>query len=135
MAMGRETASDPGAKHSPSPATLERHTGENDDVALAPLMPRVYIISETLLFREGLKAMLTRKGGLDVVSHGPSADAPEEIRHLAPELVLLDMAGPDSLVIPRRLRVILPTLRIVAVALAEQEADVIACAEAGICAY
>jgi len=64
---------------------------------LARLPLRVYIVSETLLFSEGLKAMLTRKGGLDVVGHGRSGDAPEDIRHLAPELVLLDMAGPDSL--------------------------------------
>lgn len=129
----RGSASHPMAKHVPSATTLSDR--DHDDIALAPLPRCVYIISETLLFREGLKAMLFREGGLDVVGHGPPAYALEEVGNLAPELVLLDMAGPDSLVIPRRLHLILPALRIVAVALAEQEADVIACAEAGICAY
>jgi two-component system nitrate/nitrite response regulator NarL len=45
------------------------------------------------------------------------------------------MAGHDCLVIPRQLHIILPALRIVAVAVAELETDVIACAEAGICGY
>jgi DNA-binding NarL/FixJ family response regulator len=54
---------------------------------------------------------------------------------LAPELVLLDMAGPGSLAVLSQLHMILPALRIIAVALAELDADVIACAEAGVCAY
>jgi two-component system nitrate/nitrite response regulator NarL len=127
-------ASNPMAKHAPSATALKRRDGDND-VALAPLPACVYIISETRLFREGLKAMLFREGGLNIVGHGPPADALEAIGNLTPELVLLDMVGPESLVIPRQLHMILPALRIVAVALAEQEADVIACAEAGICAY
>jgi DNA-binding NarL/FixJ family response regulator len=45
------------------------------------------------------------------------------------------MARPESLALPRRLRSILPGLRVVAVAVSELGADVIACAEAGICGY
>jgi two-component system nitrate/nitrite response regulator NarL len=103
--------------------------------AFVGMLPRVYIISDTRLFREGLKAMLTGEGRLNVVGHGLSADALDEVTNLAPDLVLLDMAGPDSLIVPAQLRRALPALRIVAVALADLGADIIACAEAGICAY
>lgn len=97
--------------------------------------PRVYLVSDTRLFREGLSAMLRREGRLDVVGDAAFANALDEIGDLAPELVLLDMTGPESLRIPRQLHLLMPDLRIVAVALAEQEADILACAEAGICAY
>jgi DNA-binding NarL/FixJ family response regulator len=109
--------------------------GDDDDAGLAPLRPRVYITSETRLFREGLKAMLNGEGRLDVIGQGSCANALREIGILTPELVLLDMAGHDSLAVPRQLRVILPGLRIVAVALTGLDADVIACAEAGVCGY
>jgi DNA-binding NarL/FixJ family response regulator len=95
----------------------------------------VYIISETRLFREGLMAMMTSEGGLEVVGHGPCLEALEEIGNLAPDVALLDMGGRDCLGIPRQLHVILPPLRIVAVAVTELETDIIACAEAGICGY
>jgi DNA-binding NarL/FixJ family response regulator len=95
----------------------------------------VYIISDTRLFREGLMAMMTREGGLAIVGHGSCPEALQAIGNLAPDVALLDMAGHDCLVIPRQLHIILPALRIVAVAVAELETDIIACAEAGICGY
>jgi two-component system, NarL family, nitrate/nitrite response regulator NarL len=120
------------ASAAPKPTTCG---AGGDSIALDGGPPRVYIISETRLFREGLQAILSRDGGLNVVGHGSHADAPEEIGRLAPQSALLDMAGPESLAIPRQLHLILPSLRIVAVALSDQDADVIACAEAGISAY
>jgi two-component system, NarL family, nitrate/nitrite response regulator NarL len=110
--------------------------GRNNDAAGLPVQPtRVYIVSETRLFREGLKAMLSREVELDVIGHGSCADALEEIGGSRPASLLLDMSGHDSLAVPRQLHVILPALRIVAVAVAELDGDIIACAEAGICGY
>jgi DNA-binding NarL/FixJ family response regulator len=99
------------------------------------LLPHAYIISETRLFREGLMAMMTREGRIEVVGHGSCPEALQEIGNLAPDVALLDMARHDCLVIPRQLHTILPALRIVAVAVADLETDIIACAEAGICGY
>jgi len=107
----------------------------DDTPGLSSLLPRVYIISDTWLFREGLMAMLTRERGLEVVGHGSCPQALQEIGNLAPDLALLDMGARDCLVIPHHLHTILPALRIVAVAVAELETDIIACAEAGICGY
>jgi two-component system, NarL family, nitrate/nitrite response regulator NarL len=131
--MGTRHASNPIGKLPPADRTSGR--GGNTVTGLPTHIPRVYIISETRLFREGLKAMLVREGGLEVVGHGSCADALKEIGRLTPASLLLDMAGHDCLVVPRQFHVILPSLRIVAVAVSELEADIIACAEAGICGY
>jgi len=80
-------------------------------------------------------AMITREGGIEVVGHGPCTEALQKIRNLAPNVVLLDMAGHDCLVIPRRLHAILPALRIVAIGITQLETRIIACVEAGICGY
>jgi two-component system nitrate/nitrite response regulator NarL len=133
--MGTGHASNPIGKHAPAERTSGRGGSNNDAAGLPMQLARVYIISETRLFREGLKAMLIREGGLDVVGHGSCADALEEIGRLTPASLLLDMAGHDCLAFPRQLHAILPALRIVAVAVVELEADIIACAEAGICGY
>jgi two-component system, NarL family, nitrate/nitrite response regulator NarL len=103
--------------------------------ATAAARVRVYIISETRLFREGLSVILDREARFEVVGLGTNVDALESIERLVPELLLFDMAAPDPLVVVRQCRVMLPASRIIAVALAELDADVIACAEAGVSAY
>jgi DNA-binding NarL/FixJ family response regulator len=79
--------------------------------------------------------MLDRESGIDIIGHGSCSDALQEIGTFMPEVVLLDMTGPASLAFTRQLRAVLPSARIVGVAVAELEANVIACAEAGICGY
>jgi DNA-binding NarL/FixJ family response regulator len=135
MHMPRGRAVNSIEKHTPGAGTTEECGGGNDGAELASVCPGVYIISDIRLFREGLAAMLSRESTLEVIGHGSCSDALEAVRKLHPELVLLDITGHDALAVPRQLRLILPALRIVAVAVAELEADVIACAEAGICGY
>jgi two-component system nitrate/nitrite response regulator NarL len=133
--MGGGNASDPMEKQTLSPGSPRRSGRVDDASGLSPLLPRVYIIGETRLFREGLMAMIIPEGGLEVVGHGSCSEALQEIGNLAPDLALLDMAGNNYLFVPRLLHTILPSLRIVAVAVADLETDIIACAEAGICGY
>jgi two-component system, NarL family, nitrate/nitrite response regulator NarL len=133
--MDTEHTSSPVGGRKPAPGTSGECSGENHNAGLGPLLPRVYITSETRLFREGIKAMLDRESGINVIGHGSCSDALQEIGTFMPELVLLDMAGHTSLAFPRQLRALLPSVRIVGVAVAELEANVIACAEAGICGY
>jgi DNA-binding NarL/FixJ family response regulator len=98
-------------------------------------VPRVYIVSDTRLYREGLVGSLIQHGGLQVIGAASCGEALIRIEGLRPEVMLLDLAAPDSLTIPRRAQVVVPALRVVAFAVAEVEADVLACAEAGICGY
>jgi hypothetical protein len=51
-----------------------------------PPAPRIYVSSETRLFREGLNAVLPRDNRVDVVGYGSCSDTLEEVRKLTPEL-------------------------------------------------
>jgi DNA-binding NarL/FixJ family response regulator len=97
--------------------------------------PRVYVVSDVRLYREGLILGLARQIQLNVLGAGCSADALSQIRALRPEVLLLDLAANESLTIPRRAEQDLPTLRVVAFAVAEASENVLACAEAGISGY
>ena len=133
--MGRERTIGRRGTVNSATAPPGQYNQDNDDRGRDSRAPRIYITSETRLFREGLNAVLARENTVDVVGNGSCSDTLEEIRKLTPELVLLDIAGYDSLALPGKLRAILPGLRVVAVAVSERGPDVIACAEAGICGY
>jgi two-component system nitrate/nitrite response regulator NarL len=98
-------------------------------------MPQVYIVSDVRLHREGLLAMLAQHRRLKVRGAGCSREVMTQIADLRPEVLLLDLTANGSLSIPRRAMQILPALRVVAFAVSEVEADIFACAEAGICGY
>jgi two-component system nitrate/nitrite response regulator NarL len=100
---------------------------------LGPELPRVYVISDVRLYREGLTAAL--QGQLDVIGAGGSGDSLDHIAGLRPDIVLLDFAARDSLALPGRAQQVLPGLLVVAFAVAELEKEVLACAEAGIAGY
>jgi DNA-binding NarL/FixJ family response regulator len=100
-----------------------------------PASPRVYVVSDVRLYREGLTANLDRDGRLNVLGVGSSDDGLSKIETLRPDVLLLDLTARYSLAIPRRARQILPALRVVAFAVAEGEENVLACAEAGISGY
>jgi DNA-binding NarL/FixJ family response regulator len=93
------------------------------------------VVSNVRIHREGLIAILAAQSRLNVLGAGSSGDVLSQIAALRPEVLLLDLSASDSLSIPPRVAQVLPTLRVVAFAVAEVEADVLACAEAGICGY
>jgi two-component system nitrate/nitrite response regulator NarL len=97
--------------------------------------PRVYVVSDVRLYREGLIASLARQSQLDVLGAGCSGDVLSQIAPLRPEVLLLDLAAKYSLTIPRHAQQVLPGLLVVAFAVAEMEENVLACAEAGISGY
>jgi DNA-binding NarL/FixJ family response regulator len=99
------------------------------------LAPSVYIASDIRLYREALASGLAADGALCVAGQGPCAQALRDLTRLRPDVLLLDLASPNSLAVPRAAVAIAPALRVVAFAVSEVEADVLACAEAGICAY
>jgi two-component system nitrate/nitrite response regulator NarL len=98
-------------------------------------VPSVYIASDVRLYREALASGLVGDGVLRVAGQGPCAQALHDVARLRPDVLLLDLASPNSLAAPRAALAIAPDLRVVAFAVSEVEADVLACAEAGICAY
>jgi len=97
--------------------------------------PRVYLVSDVRLYREGLSAGLAQNRQLDLVGAGGSGDFLDRIVGLQTEVLLLDLGAAESLSIPRRARRVLPAIRVVAFAVAEIGENVLACAEAGISGY
>jgi two-component system, NarL family, nitrate/nitrite response regulator NarL len=100
-----------------------------------PRRPRVYLISDVLLYREGLSSSPVLQTQLEMVGAGGSGDFPDRISALRPDALLLDLGCRGSLAIPRRAQQILPDVRIVAFAVADVDDNVLACAEAGISSY
>jgi two-component system, NarL family, nitrate/nitrite response regulator NarL len=99
---------------------------------------RVLIISAIRLYRDGLAQVLGRDsrvevvGAFDAIEHSlrrPMSDAPQ------PDVVLLDTMVPDALKDMRLVSAEFPGAKVVALGVARDDGDVIACAEAGVAGY
>jgi DNA-binding NarL/FixJ family response regulator len=96
----------------------------------------ILIVAATRLYREGLAQVLERREALRVVGMaGDRRDALAKVHELRPEIVLLDMATPESHAAVRDIESLTPASRVVALGVADVEADVLACAEAGVAGY
>ena len=99
-------------------------------------MIRLAIVAGIRLYREGLAQVLGRSPHFEITA---TAARPEEVlpslAELRPDVVLLDMAMPDSLPAVQAIVEAVPGLRIVALAVADEDDQVLACAEAGVAGY
>jgi two-component system, NarL family, nitrate/nitrite response regulator NarL len=97
---------------------------------------RVLIVDDLRLYREGLAHALGQRPQIAVVgTSSRRAAALTEIARLQPAVVLLDMAMPESFVMVRELRECAPDVKVVALAVADDDQDVLACAEVGLAGY
>lgn len=98
-------------------------------------MIRVLIISDIRLYRDGLAHVLGRDDRIRVVgaqnAHGVDPDIPDS----PPDVVLLDMANPSAMSAILDIAKRCPGVKVVALGVAQQDGDVIACAEAGVAGY
>jgi two-component system, NarL family, nitrate/nitrite response regulator NarL len=96
---------------------------------------QVFIVADVSVHRDGLQELLEREARIHVV--GAAATVPEsiaEISDLAPDVVLLDVAGGDRVAAITELVHAIPGVKVVACSVPETETDVIPCAEAGVAA-
>jgi two-component system nitrate/nitrite response regulator NarL len=97
---------------------------------------RVLVLSDVRLYREGLASSLSSHPRICLVGSGiVSADTLPRVIALRPEVVILDMAGSESLGFAKLVSAHLPGTRTIAFAVREVDAEVLACAEAGFAAY
>lgn len=94
------------------------------------------ILSDIRFLREGLSEVLARDGAFVIgcVAADLGEAVAASIAHSSP-IILIDAALPDGLGAVARLRQVAPSAQIVALALRETEAEVIAWAQAGVCGY
>ena len=107
---------------------------EPHDAPPAPI--RVLIATSIRLYREGLVLILARHS--DLIVAGWAADASEaltRIRGTDAQVVLLDMAMPDSQALAREITAFIPDVRVVALAIPCSERAVLDCAESGVTGY
>lgn len=112
-----------------SPSTNPPATARASELA-------VLVVSEVRLYCEGLAQSLAARGCIRVVGTADSAEtALRRMRAGGVDVTVLDMAMPDALALVRATVRDVPTVRVVAYALAEVAANVLACAEAGVDGY
>ena len=95
-------------------------------------VPEVIIASDVRILREGLALGLAACEALRVAGTAATFEGVCALLASSPaSVILLDVGMPDALNFARRLTQLQRSVRIVAVAVADLEAEVVACAEAG----
>ncbi len=74
---------------------------------------RVLVVSDVLLYREGLTASLKGEAGLEVIDAISGSGAIAQVQVLAPDIMLLDASLRDSLALAREVRCLTPGVRVV----------------------
>jgi DNA-binding NarL/FixJ family response regulator len=96
----------------------------------------VYIVGAVRVYRDGLARELDGRSDLRVVGSAAGAEeARGPIESLGPDVVLVDTSTPAGVDVARRLAGATSGTKLVALAAAEDDRTVIACAEAGVSAF
>jgi DNA-binding NarL/FixJ family response regulator len=99
-------------------------------------MIRALIVVDIPFYREGLQDLLAKSGEIDVVGAVSGAAEAEEIaRSSLPQVVLIDIGGPDVGNVLERLLKLPGAPRVVALAVAETPQNVTRWVEAGVAGY
>jgi DNA-binding NarL/FixJ family response regulator len=99
---------------------------------------RVLIVDDHPLYRRGIHHTLTGQSGIEVVSElGYAEEALQHCRERCPDVVLLDLNLPDrsGLELAEEIREVCPSVAIIALTAHDDEAYVLALAEAGARGY
>lgn len=99
-------------------------------------MINVIIFSDIRIYCEGLSRILSTIQSIEVVSaENTLEDASSKIENLNPDVVLLDMTMGSSSAIAHKICRLFPDVKVVALAVSENEQEVFEYAQAGIAGY
>jgi DNA-binding NarL/FixJ family response regulator len=99
-------------------------------------MTRILICSPVRLYCEGLVMLLRTEADFELASTaGEGRSWIREAARMAPEVILVDLALPDSVEAVGALSDTIPGARVVALSVAEDEAAVVDCVKAGVRAF
>lgn len=106
------------------------------EVRPARSRPRIFLLSDVRLYREGLLWSLSRQDAFDVIGADEcSIRTLTYLVELHPEVVILDVGAAEAFATANTLSSRLPITKIIAFAVSEVDDVVLACAEAGIAGY
>jgi DNA-binding NarL/FixJ family response regulator len=97
--------------------------------------PRVVIVSDVVLYRQGLEASLARDGQVEVIDVVASNDGPAAISKRLPDVVLLDGAAAECLALARSLRAQFPKIPLVGFGISGGAERLVDCAQCGFAAF
>jgi DNA-binding NarL/FixJ family response regulator len=104
--------------------------------AALDLQSRIIIVSDTLLYHEGLALSLARDDPVVVIGVADTvASALTCIEEKNPDVALLDFAMPDALALPAAIAAARIPVKVVAFSVADTGDEICECAEAGIAGY
>ena len=99
-------------------------------------MIKIIIFSDIRIYCEGISQILSSLDSIEVVAAESSlVDAILKVGDTLPDVILLDMTMLGSSTMARRFMQRYPQIKIVALAVPENEQNIIECAEAGISSY
>jgi DNA-binding NarL/FixJ family response regulator len=96
---------------------------------------RLLIVSDVLLYREGLCASLAGQACVQVVGATDGPEAVARAQTMAVDVVLLDASLPSGLALARELRRVTPEVRVVGFGVSAEDGGIVACAEAGLAGF
>ncbi|MGO4438245.1 LuxR C-terminal-related transcriptional regulator [Rhizobium sp. RAF56] len=136
--------------HAGTADALDRSFADGDDMAQEahsfPILcddamrigrerPRVFVLSDTRLLREGVAFALSTQTSVQVVGQSDLSIPPRRIADFNPDVLILDIAVSSGLDCSGPIRAVMPDVKIVALGVPEVEHVVIACAEAGVSGF
>ncbi len=100
-------------------------------------MIKVIVFSDIKIYCDGLSSALASTGQIEIVAAESKLDqsAVSKIRRTTPDIILLDMTMQDSCSVAQEVMLLFPRVKIVALAVPENENNIVRCAEAGIAGY
>lgn len=102
---------------------------------VAPQRPRVFVLSDIRLLREGVVLALAQQASVQLLGSSDLSMPPRHIADLAPDVLLLDFIGQGALDVAHLIRAAMPNVRIIAFGVAEIEHVVMECAKAGVAGF
>jgi DNA-binding NarL/FixJ family response regulator len=98
--------------------------------------PKTYVVTDVLLYREGLSSHLQEDDRVDFVGAGPPTEVTlAKLKQLSPDAVVVDLAMRDSIRFVQQIHDCLAGVKVVAFAVSDLDSRVVAYAKAGICGY
>lgn len=109
--------------------------GDEASLPTAGRHPAVVVVSDVLLYRQGLEASLAKDSRIEVLKAVTSRDALPAIVSQLPDVVLLDGAAAECLALARTLRSQLPKIRLVGFGISGGAERLVDCAQCGFAAF